>query len=147
MPEPRGRTYIRVADVTGLTAGRATRFEAAGSAGVLCRSGADVYALEERCSHLGLSLAGGRILGDRLICPHHGAAFDTRTGAPLSFPASRPVKTFATRVVDAGVEVCLDSRCRQEESGDASPDAASSTPAAPASASPLRFKRPGGSRG
>jgi 3-phenylpropionate/trans-cinnamate dioxygenase ferredoxin subunit len=41
-------------------------------------------------------------------CSLHGSTFDLETGAPSSLPATRPVPTFATRVVDGRVEIDVD---------------------------------------
>jgi 3-phenylpropionate/trans-cinnamate dioxygenase ferredoxin subunit len=50
----------------------------------------------------------GRLRGNRLICPLHGASFDCRSGAVLGAPATSPLATFAVRVSDDGtVEVGL----------------------------------------
>ena len=38
------------------------------------------YALDNRCPHMGGSLADGNLEGATLSCPRHGAKFDVRTG-------------------------------------------------------------------
>jgi 3-phenylpropionate/trans-cinnamate dioxygenase ferredoxin subunit len=64
-----------------------------------------VHALHDICTHAFAQLHEGRLRGHRLICPLHGASFDVRTGAVLGAPATAPLKTFATRVVDGVIEV------------------------------------------
>lgn len=73
----------------------------------LVRTGDDtVKAIHDTCSHQEWSLAdGGAVWGDGVECSLHGSTFDLDTGAPSSLPATRPVPTFATRVVDGAVEV------------------------------------------
>jgi 3-phenylpropionate/trans-cinnamate dioxygenase ferredoxin subunit len=65
------------------------------------------YATDDTCSHAQASLAAGDIdLEECTVeCPYHGSLFDIRTGHVLSLPASRPVKTYAVKVVDDEVFV------------------------------------------
>lgn len=76
-------------------------------AGVIVARGQDgqYYAVERRCSHAALDLDGGRVRGASLVCPHHGARFDLKTGAVLGPPAYAPIKAYPTRVRDGMVEV------------------------------------------
>ena len=63
-------------------------------------------AIEDRCSHAGCAFSSdGWRDGGRVICDCHGSEFDIRSGAVVRPPASRPIATFATRVVDGRVEV------------------------------------------
>lgn len=47
---------------------------------LLTRINGQVYALAERCPHLGFSLARGTMSGTAIRCPWHGSTFDCRTG-------------------------------------------------------------------
>jgi len=38
------------------------------------------YALDNKCPHMGGSLADGTLDGASIVCPRHGTAFDVRTG-------------------------------------------------------------------
>jgi nitrite reductase/ring-hydroxylating ferredoxin subunit len=42
-----------------------------------------------------------------VLCNCHGSEFDIRTGAVLSGPAERPIRTVPTRVAAEGLEVDL----------------------------------------
>ena len=58
-----------------------------------------IYAIEDVCTHDGGPLAEGELLpGCQVQCPRHGARFDGRTGAALSFPAFEPTRTFQVRI-------------------------------------------------
>ena len=63
------------------------------------------YAIEDVCSHDGGPVAEGRLDGHVIECPRHGATFDVKTGAALTFPAVSPVTTYAVRVVGDEVQV------------------------------------------
>ena len=63
------------------------------------------YAIEDLCTHDGGPVAEGRLEGHIIECPRHGATFDVKTGAALSFPAVSPVTTYPVRVVGDDVQV------------------------------------------
>lgn len=66
------------------------------------------YAIADLCTHDDGPLAEGKLAGYRIECPRHSGAFDIRTGAVLSWPATRPVPRYEVRVVDGEVQVALD---------------------------------------
>ena len=63
------------------------------------------YAIEDVCTHDGGPVAEGRLEGSIIECPRHGATFDVKTGAALTFPGVSPVPTYAVRVVGDDVQV------------------------------------------
>lgn len=64
----------------------------------------EIYAIEDVCTHDGGPLVEGKVVnGCQVQCPRHGARFDIRTGAALSFPAFEPTSTFAVRVENGDV--------------------------------------------
>jgi nitrite reductase/ring-hydroxylating ferredoxin subunit len=74
---------------------------------VICRTKDGIYALDNVCTHAYARLSEGRLRGNRLICPLHGASFDVRNGNALGAPATRPLATHAVRVTDDCIEVCV----------------------------------------
>jgi 3-phenylpropionate/trans-cinnamate dioxygenase ferredoxin subunit len=64
---------------------------------VIARCGNDLYAVENRCTHDGESLAGAEIEACEIICPRHGARFCLKSGAALTPPAYEPLRTFSVR--------------------------------------------------
>ena len=63
------------------------------------------YAIEDVCTHDGGPLAEGRLEGCIIECPRHGATFNVKTGAALTFPGVSPVSTYAVRVVGDDVQL------------------------------------------
>lgn len=63
------------------------------------------YAIEDVCSHDGAPLGDGRIDGEQIVCPRHGARFCLRTGAALCPPAYEPVAVFPVRIHEGVVQV------------------------------------------
>ena len=64
---------------------------------VVVRCGADVYAVEDRCTHDGEPLGGAEVEACQIVCPRHGAHFCLRTGEALTPPAYEPLRTFNVR--------------------------------------------------
>jgi 3-phenylpropionate/trans-cinnamate dioxygenase ferredoxin component len=66
-----------------------------------------LFAISDVCTHAEASLSEGRVEGQTVECPLHGACFDLRTGEALTPPAFEPVQTFAVVVQDDEVYVDL----------------------------------------
>lgn len=69
---------------------------------LLIRRGAGVFALENRCAHMGCPLTAGRLDGYTLQCPCHDWRFDIRTGRFLD-AAELGVKTYPAEITDGKV--------------------------------------------
>jgi nitrite reductase/ring-hydroxylating ferredoxin subunit len=63
------------------------------------------YAIEDVCTHDGGPVAEGKLTGCIVECPRHGATFNVKSGAALSFPGVSPVPTYPVRVVGDEVQV------------------------------------------
>ena len=64
-----------------------------------------LFAISDICTHAEASLSEGRVDGETVECPLHGACFDLRTGEALTPPAIEPVQTFAVVLQDDNVYV------------------------------------------
>ena len=98
-------TWVRVADEGETEAGKVRVFDLDGRRIALCTTDHGHFAIDDVCTHDGGPLDQGELSGDIIECPRHGARFDVTTGAVKALPAVRPVKTYATRVVDGQIEV------------------------------------------
>ena len=85
-----------------------SRFQVAEEDVLLCRVGDEVFAVENKCSHMEVMLDGGKLQSYELCCPSHGARFDVRTGQHLSAPAVCGIRSYAVRVEGAKVFVAID---------------------------------------
>ena len=72
---------------------------------LLVHDGDDVFALHDRCSHRGCSLADGDVADGAITCPCHGSRFDLRTGAIRQGPATAPQPVLEARTRAGRVEV------------------------------------------
>ncbi len=91
--------YVKVAKVSDIPAGGSLLVEVDMVRIALFNLDGALYAIEDVCTHDGGPLVEGRVVnGCQVECPRHGARFDIRTGAALSFPAFEPTKTYGVRV-------------------------------------------------
>lgn len=102
MKQPNFTSALLLSD---LKEGVATLVNVAGEAILLCHDEGEVYAIENRCSHLEEPLACGKVKWGWIACPAHGARFDLATGQAMNPPATKPIRTFPVRVVDGMIEV------------------------------------------
>ncbi len=100
-------TWVKVAKAADVEVGTARVVEAGGKQIALCNTGEGFHAIDDMCSHDRGPLDQGRLEGNRIECPRHGAQFDVTTGRALTLPAVRPIKTYETRVEDGDVEVAV----------------------------------------
>lgn len=67
--------------------------------------GGEFYAIEDLCTHDYAPLDNGKIEGDEIVCPRHGARFCIKTGAVTAPPAYEPVTAFTVRIHEGLVQV------------------------------------------
>ncbi len=70
---------------------------------VLCRVGAEVFALNNWCTHADARLSEGCLSGHELECPLHEGRFDVRNGKALCEPLDEDVRAYAVRIVDGEI--------------------------------------------
>lgn len=63
-------------------------FNIEGVSVLLIKVGEKFYAISNKCPHLGLPLAGGKVEGEAIICPFHGSKFDLKSGENLDWVTS-----------------------------------------------------------
>jgi 3-phenylpropionate/trans-cinnamate dioxygenase ferredoxin subunit len=75
---------------------------------VLCNVNGEYCAIEDVCTHDGAPLGNGRLRGEEIACPRHGARFNVKTGAALSMPAVVPVDTYPVKVEGNSILIEVD---------------------------------------
>lgn len=98
--------WIDVAPVEDLAPGEHRVVDLDDQSVAVFNLGGEYCAIEDRCTHDGAPLTGGRVEDGVIICPRHGARFCLRSGAVLSPPAYEPVLTFPVRMHEGRVQVC-----------------------------------------
>ena len=89
---------VGAADAVSETAPLAVTHE--GEQLVIVRCGAELHAVEDRCTHDGESLEGAEVEDCQIICPRHFSHFCLRTGEALTPPAYEPLRTYRVREQD-----------------------------------------------
>jgi 3-phenylpropionate/trans-cinnamate dioxygenase ferredoxin subunit len=98
-------TWKQVGHEEDVAPGTAIVVEAGGRRLALCNTGDGIYAIDDVCTHDGGPLNQGRLEGNEIECPRHGARFDVTTGRVLCLPAVRNVKSYPARVENGVIEV------------------------------------------
>lgn len=96
---------VRVGRVEAVPSGEMRVFEVSGSTLNVTNAGGRLFAFDDTCTHMGCSLADGRLEGTVVTCACHGSQFDVTTGAVLRGPAQRPVRSIAVTVEDGQIVV------------------------------------------
>lgn len=101
-------TWVDAAVVDELMDGEHTVIETDIGPVALFNIGERYIAIEDRCSHDGGDLACGKVNGDEITCPRHGARFSLSTGEALSPPAYEGIEVFPTRVQNGMLQIDMD---------------------------------------
>ncbi|MGA3036478.1 MAG: non-heme iron oxygenase ferredoxin subunit [Vulcanimicrobiaceae bacterium] len=96
-----------VARKSEIADGSTKRVDVNGQSVLLCNVAGEIFAIEDVCTHDGGPLDEGELMGDRIMCPRHGAFFDVKTGDALTLPAIVPVQTYKVRTADDNIFVEL----------------------------------------
>jgi nitrite reductase/ring-hydroxylating ferredoxin subunit len=87
--------------------GKLTTIDLKGVSVVVARTAAGVCAVQNRCSHLGLPLSGGKLDGETLTCPWHNSKFEMCTGKNLDWVAGVvgvKIPDWSRRLVSLGMQ-------------------------------------------
>jgi 3-phenylpropionate/trans-cinnamate dioxygenase ferredoxin component len=88
----------RVASLSDLADDSAVKVVVGGTPVCLARSGGEVFAVNDICTHADVSLSEGDVEDGTVECWLHGSRFDLRTGAPTGLPATKPVATYPVTI-------------------------------------------------
>ena len=97
--------WTPVMDDADLAEGAPKLVDAAGVGVMLVRQSGALYALSNRCTHLGGPLDEGALEGRSVICPWHASRFDLATGEVLQGPARSPEPAYDVRVQSGVIEL------------------------------------------
>jgi len=107
--------FVKAAQISELTPGNKLKVTVEGKTILLANIGGNCYALDNKCPHLGGSLAEGNLDGENIVCPKHGAIFNLKTGknmgvAKILFLKITPndAKTYPVKVEGGDILVGID---------------------------------------
>ena len=104
---------ITVAKISDIAPGGLIAVEVQGKRILLGNQQGQIYAVENRCGHIGAPMQNGTLDGYILTCPLHFAQFDIRTGEALCAPMLRNtpnlethnLNTFPIKIVRDSIQV------------------------------------------
>ncbi len=99
---------MKACSLSDLPEDGALRVELDGTPICIARSGGEVFAISDVCSHADVSLSEGDVEDGQIECWLHGSKFDLRTGVPTGLPAIKPVATYSVTVEGDDVLVKLE---------------------------------------
>ena len=99
--------FLRACPLADIPEDGAVGIELKGVPVALIRTGGEVYALHDVCSHEEVPLSEGEIYDHTVECWLHGSCFDLRTGQPTGPPATAPVAIYPVKVDGDDVYVGL----------------------------------------
>jgi nitrite reductase/ring-hydroxylating ferredoxin subunit/uncharacterized membrane protein len=97
--------FVRVLADSELHDDQLRRVDVNGMPVLLVRKGPHIYAIAERCSHLGGPLSEGKLEGRAVRCPWHGSCFSLEDGRVLEGPSVHAQPVLEVRVRDGQIEV------------------------------------------
>lgn len=92
------RGFVKVGSVSHLRDNTAFHVDIGRVPVCLVRTGGEVLAVRDECSHGEVALSDGDVFGDTIECWLHGSRFDLRTGEPNALPATKPVPVYPVRI-------------------------------------------------
>jgi 3-phenylpropionate/trans-cinnamate dioxygenase ferredoxin subunit len=105
---------IRAASTADVPDGKMKKVPIGGRELLIANVNGVYYALNNRCPHMGGSLANGTLQGDIVTCPRHGSQYNVKTGeavgkAKIAFFSTMPhdAEHYETRIVGTDVIVEL----------------------------------------
>ncbi len=99
--------HLQVASLSDLPQGKTLCVEIGGREVLLCHTAEGVFAVDNLCSHADARLCDGKLKGQKILCPLHGAAFDVRDGSALTRPAVTPIASHSVKVDEDAILVAL----------------------------------------
>ena len=89
--------FIKVAQISDLAPGEKMLVDYDGEDVGLFNIDGQFYAISDICTHDNGPLVEGRLEGECIICPRHGARFNVKTGQQ-TMPAFQPVPLYEVKI-------------------------------------------------
>lgn len=104
-PEELPDKFVPLMPESELPEGKMVKAEADGVPVMIVKRGGRIFAMAEKCSHLGGPLSEGEFDGQTVTCPWHYSKFAIEDGRVLVGPAAYTQPCFEVRVREGRVEV------------------------------------------
>lgn len=101
-------SWVPLAKAGDILPGQCRAFEVDDRMIAIVNLDGEYFAIDNICTHAYAELSDGKIVGDEIQCPLHGARFSIRTGAVTAPPAYEPLNTYPVRVEGGSVNIRID---------------------------------------
>lgn len=102
-------TWIHAADLNELKTKGQLAVTVSDRSILLIYDNAQVFAVENLCSHAYKPLENSNVMNKIIECKYHGGRFCLKTGEHLSPPAFKGIQTFPTQVKSNSVSIKLET--------------------------------------
>ncbi len=89
---------VKVAKLQDLPDGARKKIAVEGHNVLLLNHNGKIYAIDDKCAHLGCSLSKGKLVGNNIECPCHGARFNIASGKVAQGPATASIAAYQVSV-------------------------------------------------
>jgi nitrite reductase/ring-hydroxylating ferredoxin subunit len=72
---------------------------------LVVKTGTTIFAIRNKCTHMGCKLSGGKLEGETVRCPCHGSVFNIRTGEVVKGPAKNPEPSYPVTVENDEISI------------------------------------------
>ena len=100
--------FVRVATSSDIPVGGLKGFEVGRNRFVIAHTAEGFFALADECTHDSAPISSGRVRGNEIVCPRHGARFDLKTGAVTAPPAVVAIDTLTVKIESDNILVWLE---------------------------------------
>ena len=100
--------FTKLAHVTEIEPGSMKAIEVQYEKILLCNIEGEFFAVADECTHDSAPISDGRLDGDQIICPRHGARFCIRDGAVKAPPAVAALETYELKIDNEEIFIKLD---------------------------------------
>jgi 3-phenylpropionate/trans-cinnamate dioxygenase ferredoxin subunit len=97
--------FIEIAPLESLPPGERLFIEVNGIPIVIFNIAGKLFAIGDVCTHDNGPLGDGKVEGNEVICPRHGARFDLLTGKALTLPAVVDIPAYKVQVNGGMIEI------------------------------------------
>jgi nitrite reductase/ring-hydroxylating ferredoxin subunit len=98
-------TKTKIANASDISASGVTKVSVGGKSLIVSQKDSKYCAIANKCPHLGLPLAKGKVENGVITCPFHGSKFDLCSGKNTGWVDSvmgMPAPSWATKIISAG---------------------------------------------
>jgi nitrite reductase/ring-hydroxylating ferredoxin subunit len=100
--------FVPIASTNDIPPGEMTIVDINGQELVIANLGGEFVCFSNTCTHKQGPLGEGMLLGEVVECPFHGGQFNTRTGAVVQGPPTKPIATYPVQITGDSISVAVE---------------------------------------